>query len=78
MIDEPTGLGSGARRPGLGEPAKRCEHDSSTTAESMAGTAERIPAARYQGLAGRPHMRIPERSELVFDALNYFVPRDAS
>ena len=78
MSDEPTGLACGARRPGLGEPATRRELDSSTTPETMAGIPKRIPAARYQELTGMSHMQIPETPELVVDALNDFLPRDAS
>jgi hypothetical protein len=44
----------------------------------MAGLPKRIPAARYQELTGMSHMQIPERPELVVDALNDFLPRDGS
>jgi 3-oxoadipate enol-lactonase len=53
------------------------ELDSSTTPEIMAGIAKRIPGARYQELPETPHMQTLERPELVVDALDDFLPRDA-
>jgi len=50
------------------------ELDASTTPEIMVGVAERISGARYQELAGAPHMMSLETPDLVVEALEAFLP----
>jgi pimeloyl-ACP methyl ester carboxylesterase len=51
-----------------------CELDPSTTSESMAAIARRIPSAIYQELPRTPHMQTLERPGLVIEALSRFLP----
>ena len=50
--------------------------DASTTPEIMGALGQRIPTARYQELAGVPHMQTLEQPATVAAALDGFLPAD--
>jgi len=52
------------------------ELDASTTPQTMAGIAERIPGSVYQQLPSTPHMQTLEQAGLVAHALDEFLPAE--
>jgi 3-oxoadipate enol-lactonase len=74
------GLDVQGRLPALQVPALVLagELDASTTPAIMSGIAKRIPGAVYRELAGTPHMQTLEQPGLVADALDEFLPSEAS